>query len=322
MTPHARALGALLAVLILAPLPAFGVTAQEEAAAACMGPKAWFLGVVHDDALRDDFQKDVDNFEWYLNELEKVYCIGDTRSEILAFEDNYERNGKTYDRASIPNVNDRMANFGTAASAEADATLFFFLSSHGLVYVSRTDCDAGIRFGGSFSALSGGTFDDCDLGRLLNTHVADHVKVATIVDCSFCGGFSDSATALSGLGVQSEIATPSGILGPNRIAITGCAMTTECFGGNDGGRFYGLLRKAWTFGPTQVSRWSSPGFPAVQGIDVATPLQPAEASATLSELFFFTVHITYVSSLDPIAMQQQYRIKYGFDSLDDDIRVK
>lgn len=284
-------------------------------------PPAWFLGVAHDDALRDDFQEDVDHFEYFLERLRQNHCIPDDQAQILAFWDDYTRNGKTYDAATEQNAKDTLAAFGAAASQEPEATLFYFHSSHGMAYgaVAPPGCDGAIRPVGSYANLRNGNMYDCELGRALNDGFADHVRMAIFVDCSFCGGFSDSLTAASGT-LDDDGVLPSGVVAPDRIVFTGCAITTECFGGSDGAVSYGHMRWILEGSISDMDGWTVPGFPLVYGVNAPAPIGTTDGRATVSEWVFRSVWDTY-NDLDAIGIQQQYRLKYGMDSLQEDIRV-
>ena len=71
--------------------------------------------------------------------------------------------------------------------------------------------------------------------------------------------------------------------------------------------------------------WSAPNFPELQGIDL--PQRGAlDGTCTASEWFFSAVDHAYglALSADPngvLATQQQFRIKYGLDTLEDDIAI-
>jgi hypothetical protein len=62
----------------------------------------------------------------------------------------------------------------------------------------------------------------------------------------------------------------------------------------------------------------------VQGFDIPVQdplLNEPDGRCTASEWFFGAVWSAY-DTLDEIGIQQQFRIKYGFDSLDDDILIR
>lgn len=308
-----------LALALLAAAPP-AAPAQE-----CSGTSnVWFLGSVYDPEVREDFQRDVDNFELYKRTLQDTYCFPDEQAKIFAFFDDYTRNGVTYEPATKSNVLDQLALFGAAASAQPDAIFFQFHASHGLFYAANAANCPG-RFGGSFAQLGEGSLFDCQLGAALNDHFADHVRMFVFVDCSFCGGFSDSLTAASGTVPDGQNTVSSGIPGPNRIVGTGCAITTECFGDpSAGGVSYKHLTRALTNSPTFCDGFTAPGFPLVQGINTPVPnsaLNPADGRCTASEWFHAAVWSAY-TSLDIIGIQQQYRLKYGFDSLEDDLLIR
>lgn len=315
----------LVALLLLMPL-----APGDAEAAACTPDEVWFLGVVYDAAVRDDFEKDVENFEFFLDRLQNVYCIPSSQSKILAFENGYTQNGNTYDEASERNVKDWLATFGADASAASNPTFFVFLSSHGLVYpvplaTATVPCGVTEPRVGSFAALkSGGGEDgdlyDCELGAALDSGFAD-VRTFVAVDCSFCGGFSDSLTAASGT-VEDNSHPSSNVPGPERIVVTGCAMTTECFGSSGGGVLYRHMRDTLA-SPSFCDGWTAPGFPTVQGFDAPVKhavLNPVDGECTASEWFFGAVWRAYASA-DVVGIQEQFRIKYGPATLADDIRV-
>jgi hypothetical protein len=69
--------------------------------------------------------------------------------------------------------------------------------------------------------------------------------------------------------------------------------------------------------------WTAPGFPTIQGFDVPVneeAFNAPDGRCTASEWFFGAVWSAY-TSFDVIGIQQQFRIKYGFDSLADDILI-
>jgi hypothetical protein len=305
--------------LLVAGLPAPGAMPT----AACSNTQnVWFLGAVYDAEVREDFQRDVDNFERYKTTIQDTYCIPEDQTKILAFFNDYTRNGKTYETASKANVLAHIAAFGAAASAHPDSIFFYFHASHGLVYLQNSACSAPRP--GSFAAMGGGNLYDCELGNAINANFAPHVRMFIFVDCSFCGGFSDSLTAASGTVPDGSLTASSGIPGPNRIVGTGCAITTECFGDNNaGGVSYKHLTRALNNGVGFCDGYTAPGFPMVQGINVPvtnTPFNPPDGRCTASEWFYSAVRSATVG-LDPIAIQQQYRLKYGMGSLADDILI-
>ena len=241
-----------------------------------------------------------------------------------------------YPEASEANVKSELARLGALASQHSDSIFFYFLSSHGIMY--GTDGGAGVlsecpadRVAGSLSGLKGGDgetgdFFDCELGDALNAHFAPTTRMFVFNDCSFCGGFSDSITAASGTVPDGSVPRSSGIPAPNRIVMTGCAITTECFGSSpasNGGVSYYHLANVMEGGVAACDGWTVPGFPTVYGLDIPVndPLfNEPDGRCTASEWFFAAVNDAY-EELDEIGIQQQFRIKYGFDSLDDDILI-
>lgn len=310
-----------LSVLAVQPAPAAAVTCPPS------NGNVWFLGVVYDAEQRDDFILDIDNFEFYLAKLRTIYCIPDTQAKILAMENNFVRNGKTYTEGSEANVKSQIAAMGAAANAHPDSIFFFFLSSHG-TFTTLGCPGVGSHTPGSLSALKGGggqngNLVDCELGIALNTAFQPHVRMVVAIDCSFCGGFSDSLTAVSGTVPDDQLPRSAGVVGPNRIVISGCAITTECFGSAFGGVSYRHLKRTIDLGMIYCDGFTAPGFPAVQGIDApikTTLLNVPNGQCTASEWFFGAVQST-VSTFDAIGIQQQFRIKYGFTSLAEDIRI-
>ncbi len=299
----------------------------------------WFLGVVYDSEKREDFQLDVDNFVYFLSALRTVYCIPAAQAKILAFENGYTRNSVTYDAATESAVKAQLATFGSAASAFSDSIFFFFLSSHGTVYPSAftsnqaiqsvQSCAGGIRLTGSLSVLKPGSgedgdFHDCELGAALNTNFDADVRMMINADCSFCGGFSDSTTAVSGTLPDNSLPVSSGIPKANRIVMTGCAQTTECFGGDDGAVSYGHMKSVLQSPLAICDGYTTPGFPTTQGADVPVKLAALNAPdgrCTASEWIFAAV-ITAYGARDAIGIQQQFRIKYGFATLADDLQIR
>ncbi len=287
----------------------------------CSG-HTWFLGIVYDEERRSDFVDDVDHFRRFLDTLRATHCIPSNQARILDFADGSEANLKAELR--------RMAS---EANQHADSQFFFFLSSHGLVssgLVSECDPERAL---GSFAALKDGSLQDCELGDEL-ARFAPTTRMFVAVDCSFCGGFSDSLTAASGTVPDNGVRgtpTSSGVPAPNRVVVTGCAMTTECFGSRDGGNLYRHMNNVRQAGVAACDGWTAPGFPAVQGADV--PVRGAtDGRCTTSEWFFAAVNRAYtdtgqVTNLGhlqdyALSIQQQFRIKYGFNSLADDLLVR
>lgn len=310
----------------------FGVVPSPAAAVTCppANGHVWFLGVVYDaneDPPRDDFVKDLDNFLFFLNKLRTVYCIPDAQAKIYAFRGGFSYQGVTYEAATEANVKSKLGEFGAAASAFSDSIFFYFHSSHGLFRVTGTCPGGGLRAAGSFAGLGGGggqdgSFTDCELGSALNGNFAANVRIVTMVDCSFCGGFSDSLTAVSGT-VDDDGPGTSGIPKANRIAITGCAVTTECFGSEGGGVSFWNMRRAMEFGLNSVDGFTAPGFPTVQGFDVPVrnnQLNAPDGRGTVSEVFFAAVSLALTNPLG-IGVEEQFRIKYGFSSIGQDIQM-
>jgi subtilisin family serine protease len=303
------------------------------------GDPVFFLGVVNDGNQpgepREDFQSDVRNFEYYLSTLRQTYDIPDSQVSMLAFTNGWaDADGNPlspYPEASEANVKTEIARLGALANQHPDATFFFFLSSHGIVYANAiSECPVD-RPAGSFSGLKGGggesgDFYDCELGDALNTAFAPSTRMFVFVDCSVCGGFSDSLTAASGTIPDNSLPRSSGVPAPNRIVMTGCAMTTECFGSSpasNGGVSYHHLRNVMEGGVAACDGWTVVGFPTFQGVDApvqGAPLNAPDGKCTASEWFFGAVNSAY-TELDEIAIQQQFRIKYGFASLADDILI-
>ena len=303
----------------------------------CTADHVYFLGIGYDPAGREDFKADVRNFEYYLSRLRETYCIPDSQATILAMDNNWTdpESGKTYAEGSEANLKAELRRLGAAASQHTDSLFFYFLSSHGIMYTSAgwtggpSECPVE-RADGSLSGLKAGDgetgeFFDCELGEELNQNFAPTTRMFIFNDCSFCGGFSDSLTAASGTIPDGSVPESSGIPAANRVVMTGCAITTECFGSSpaeNGGVSYHHLRQVLE-GTVECDGWTAPGFPGVYGFDVPVQdelLNPKDGRCTASEWFFGAVWSAY-SSQDVIGIQQQFRIKYGFDSLDDDLFI-
>jgi cell division septation protein DedD len=323
------------------PTPTSGPTATPTSAPSptptsgtgCTPDSVYFLGVVYDSELREDFQADVRNFEYYLSTLRQTYCIPADQATILANGPNWTDpvTGKSYPAGSEANVKAEIRRLGALANQHDDSTFFFFLSSHGIMYTNAgwtggpSECPID-RTTGSLAGLLGGGGETGELFDALNANFKPSTRMFVFNDCSFCGGFSDSITAASGTVSDGSYPRPSGILGPNRIVMTGCAITTECFGStpaSNGGVSYYHLRNVMEAGVAECDGWTVPGFPTAYGLDVPVK-DPAfnepDGRCTASEWFFGAVWDAY-EELDEIGIQQQFRIKYGFDSLDDDILI-
>lgn len=317
-------------------------TPSPEACTLETADHAYFLGVAYDSEQREDFIADARNFEFFLQTLRGTYCIPDSQATILNMENNFTdpQTGKTYAEASEANVKAELRRLGAAASQHEDSLFFFFLSSHGIMYTSAgwtggpSECPIERTYGSLSGLKAGGgetgDFFDCELGTELNQNFAPTTRMFIFNDCSFCGGFSDSLTAASGTVPDGSVPAPSGILGANRIVMTGCAITTECFGSGgpnsgtaaDGGVSYRHMRNVLEGEPT-CDGWTVPGFPTVEGIDLPVqgePFRALDGRCTASEWFLGAVWSAY-QTIDPIAIQQQFRIKYGMASLDDDILI-
>jgi len=298
----------------------------------------YFLGVVNDGnepgAPREDFQADMRNFEFFLATLRQTYSIPDSQATILAFTNGWQDASgnplSPWDEASEANVKAELARLGAAASQHDDSVFFFFLSTHGIVYANAIGECPITRVAGSLSGLKSGggesgDFYDCELGDALNANFAPTTRMFVMVDCSVCGGFSDSLTAASGTIPDGGVPESAGVVGPNRIVATGCAMTTECFGSDEaanGGVSYHHMREVLEQ-TNGCDGWTAPGFPTVQGFDLPVRdelLNPRDGRCTASELFFGAVNDAYVTQ-DVIGIQQQFRIKYGFASLADDLLI-
>jgi subtilisin family serine protease len=293
----------------------------------------YFLGIAYDSEGRDDFKADVRNFETFRETLRGTYCIPDSQATIFAMDGTMKDSvsGRSYAEGSEANLKAEIRRMGAEANQYPDSQFFFFLSSHGNVWSGALPGSAcpQTRVLGSFSALKEGNgedgqFDDCELGDELNESFEPDTRMFVAVDCSFCGGFSDSVTAVSGTIPDGSIPTSAGVVGPGRVVVTGCAQTTECFGStpaSDGAVLYHHMREVLEGGIPACDGWTAPGFPDVQGFDVPVNDQgfnTPDGRCTGSEVFFGAVNSAYQSG-DPIAIQEQFRIKYGLDSLADDI---
>jgi hypothetical protein len=318
---HAAAAAPTLPPPQVAPLAADGCAAGK--------PQAFFLAIVYDPEQRNDFVLDVDHFEKFLGTLKQTWCIPAANATILAFENGFTRNGKTYATGSEANLKAEIARMGAAAQTAPGSKFFFFLSSHGNLWPSPvgTVCKTG-RIAGSYSAIAaGGTddgfLDDCELGESLNANVKS-VPSFIAVDCSFCGGFSDSPTAVSGT-VPDGAPVGAGVVAPSRIVVTGCAITTECFGSTEGANSYRLFDFVLGKGAAYCDGWTAPAFPAVQGLDAPVHTGALDGKCSASELFFaaleeaYALNAKYVDEM-ALTIQQQFRIKYGFPTLASDIR--
>lgn len=331
--PPLRKRRLLLALALSAaglPLATGALPAQAAGSPGCAtgAPPAFFLGIVYDSAVRQDFVLDVGNFERFRSAIGAKHCIEDGASTILAFRNwTHPQTGRRYADGSEANLKAELARLGAAAQSTPGSTFFFFLSSHGMASpgYGKGGCPSPRPMGSYSALLSGagenGTFHDCELGAALNTHFAG-VPAVVAVDCSFCGGFSDSITAASGTVSDGSLAYPSGILAPERIVITGCAITTECFGSDGGGNPYRLFDDVLSDGVAACDGWTGPSFPTVQGVNVAVR-GDADGTCSTSELFYAAVDRVnqLAGSADDsvIALQQQFRIKYGPASLAEDI---
>lgn len=312
----------------------------------------WFLGIVYDEPIpgtnrpkSDSFKIDVRNFESFLSTLRKSYCIPKRQATILAMEKDDQGNDyrdpfldTTYAEGSEANLKAELLRMGEESSQYQDSQFFFFLSSHGNIFNGALHLSAcpPTRLAGSFSALKESRTDDdesedgllydCELGDELSPppvgSFSEGTRMFLAIDCSFCGGFSDSLTAVSGTVPDGSVPTPSEVPGPNRVVITGCAITTECFSTFRGGTPYSHMMRVLD-GEIVCDGWTAPGFPKVQGFDLpvnGAPFNQPDGRCTASEWFFAAVESAY-SRRDKVAIQQQFRIKYGFDSLSDDLVI-
>lgn len=321
-----RALGGILTagLLLFTLLPALPSAAADGCSAGA--PPAWFLGVVYSAGMEDWARNDVVHFEGYLAKLRQSYCIPSTSGKILAFWNNYTANGKTYETGSEANVKAYLAQFGAAAQGVPNAHFFFLLSSHG--NADANVCPTGLPRLGSFSALrNGGGQDgylaDCELGHELNTKFPASTRMWVIVDCSFCGGFSDSLTAASGTVPDLQAPRTAGVVAPGRIVITGCAITTECFGSSTdpGSTTYVHLTNILNAPVSSCDGWTAPGFPLVQGVDAPVQDGAIDGRCGASEWFFAAVNDAY-RSLDHIGIQQQFRMKWGMGAIENDLAIR
>lgn len=313
-------------LLALVAVPALLGLGPAGAAPACSGPPAAFVSVVYDSAARYDFQNDVEHFQAFAWQLRDTYCLPPERTTFLAFDGNFSVGGNPHGPGSEAAVKAAIADVGRAVVAQPDMTVFFMLSSHGNVTTSRPEsCHQGRASAGSFAALRGGDGEDgrlydCELGRALHESIPGGTDTVVIVDCSFCGGFSDSLTAGSGSIPDDAATLPSGVPAPGRIVITGCAMTTECFGSQQGGVLYRYLREVSEGGPVMCDGLSAPGFPALQGANAPLPMNAPDGRCTMSEWFFGAVR-SVIDHRDAVGVQEQFRIKYGLESLERDLIV-
>ena len=301
----------------------------------------YFLGLAYDAEQREDFVEDIDNFESFLATLRQNYCIPASQATILAMEDNFTdpASGKTYREGSEANLKAEIRRMGAAASEHDDSQFFYFHSSHGLMWSGAIGGCPVDRVAGSLADIKAGggedgTLYDCELGDELTRSFSPQTRMFVAVDCSFCGGFSDSLTAVSGTIPDGSTPTSSGIPAPNRVVVTGCAITTECFGALDGGGsvMYKHMRKVLS-DESACDGWTAPGFPTIQGFDIPVrgePFKTLDGVCTASEWFFASVNNAYSyvprTNLNDvqdkaIGIQQQFRIKYGLPSLDDDIVI-
>lgn len=308
----ARALGL---ALLLASVPASPGSAD---APACPdGPPAFFLGAVHDSEAsppRQDFVEDLGHLETLVARLGEAYCLPADRTALLAFEGAHG-----HPAATEAAVRAAIEAFGSAATGLEGATFFLVVSGHGLARASPV-CPQGARPLASFVRLVEGDLVDCELGAWLGANLPVGVRVVAIVDCSLCGGFSDSLTPVSGTVPDMALAAPSGMVAPGRIVITGCALSTECWGGPDGSLLLSHLMTVLARGVPYADGMNAPGFPQVEGLDLPTRTGPNDGRMTVSEWFFASVwHATTVA--DGQAVSQQPRMKYGFGSLADDVLV-
>ncbi len=325
MTDRGRGIIGGLAVLAL--VGVLVVPSSATAAPCDAGARqAFIVGIVYDRQQRSDFIMDVGNFRTFADTIGQRYCVPPANERLMAFDGTFVLDGVAYPRASETAFKQALAATGAAAARAVDPVVFVMLSSHGIAYGPGQGC--GVTSVGSRAALDAdgaedGALHDCELGAELAEHFAPGTDMVLLIDCSLCGGFSDSLTAVSGTVPDDEATSPSGVPGPHRIVITGCAVTTECFGDSDtggGGVLFVHLRSVLERGVAACDGFTSPGFPALHGINTPVRLLDADGACTVSEWFFAAVDSAY-RGLDPIDIQEQFRIKYGFDSLSADIRV-
>lgn len=311
------------ALLLLAIVPAAPTASADGCTSGA--PPAWFLGVVYSTGMEDWAKGDVRHFERYLAALRQVYCIPSSSGKILAFWNDYTANGKVYEAGTEANVKAYLAQFGAAAQGVPDAHFFFALSSHGIMNVHSCPDGGPTRLGSISGLRSGGgedgTFKDCELGQALNARFPASTRMWVFVDCSFCGGFSDSLTAASGTIPDLQAPRPSGVVAPGRVVVTGCAITTECFGSSDGSITHSHLTRILQAPMSACDGWTAPGFPLVQGIDAPAQIGDLDGRCTMSEWFYAAVNDAYVRA-DAIGIQQQFRMKWGLADLADDILLK
>lgn len=311
-------------IVVLALLAAAVGAPAGARAGACDGPPAAFVAVAYDSAQRSDFLMDLDHFRAFANTLKSAYCLPEHHVRIRGMNGG-ARDGYVFDEGTEAGFKADLAWAAALAAEQPGTTTFVMLSSHGLFYAgdAAAGCDAGPRAVGSRAILrAGGGEDgalyDCELGRVLNEGFPEAAPMFVAIDCSFCGGFSDSITAASGTARDDVLTGASGIPARDRVVITGCAITTECFGRDDGGVLYEHLARA--LAADGCDGYSAPGFPTVQGLNLPVRAGPYDGLCSSSEWFFGAVASAY-EGLDPYEVQQQFRIKYGFPTRADDITI-
>ena len=312
----------MLAASAILVVPSSATAARCDAGAR----QAFIVGIVYDRQQRSDFAMDVGNFRSFADTIGQRYCVPPANERLMAFDGTFELDGIVHPPASEAAFKEALALTGAAAARVIDPVVFIMLSSHGIAYGPAQGC--GLTSIGSLASLGAdgtedGALHDCELGAALEEHFLPGTDMVLMIDCSLCGGFSDSVTAASGTIPDDAATSPSGVPAPNRIVITGCAVTTECFGDSGsggGGVLFVHLRTVLERGAAACDGFTSPGFPTVHGVNTPVRLLEADGACTVSEWFFAAVDSAY-RGLDSIAIQQQFRIKYGFDSLSADIRV-